>query len=33
LFRSLAWDVIDVIASPIAGRAANREFLIGARRD
>jgi 23S rRNA (cytidine1920-2'-O)/16S rRNA (cytidine1409-2'-O)-methyltransferase len=33
LFRSLGWDVIDVIASPIAGGAGNREFLIGARRD
>jgi len=33
LFGSLHWQVIDIIASPIAGGDGNREFLIGARRD
>jgi 23S rRNA (cytidine1920-2'-O)/16S rRNA (cytidine1409-2'-O)-methyltransferase len=33
LLGALGWDVIDVMESPIAGGAGNREFLIGARRD
>jgi len=32
-FAALRWDVIDIVASPIAGGAGNREFILGARRD
>jgi 23S rRNA (cytidine1920-2'-O)/16S rRNA (cytidine1409-2'-O)-methyltransferase len=30
---SLGWDVAGIIPSPLGGRARNREFLLGARRD
>jgi len=30
--RSLAWEVVEVIPSPIAGAEGNREFLLYARR-
>jgi 23S rRNA (cytidine1920-2'-O)/16S rRNA (cytidine1409-2'-O)-methyltransferase len=29
----LGWDVAGLIPSPLVGRARNREFLLGARRD
>jgi 23S rRNA (cytidine1920-2'-O)/16S rRNA (cytidine1409-2'-O)-methyltransferase len=31
--RSLGWQVMSVIPSPITGGEGNREFLLGARRD
>jgi predicted rRNA methylase YqxC with S4 and FtsJ domains len=30
--RSLGWDVVETIASPITGAEGNREFLLYARR-
>jgi len=30
---SLGWDLAGIIPSPLGGRARNREFLLGARRD
>jgi 23S rRNA (cytidine1920-2'-O)/16S rRNA (cytidine1409-2'-O)-methyltransferase len=30
---SLGWDLLGIFASPITGRAGNREFFLGARRD
>ena len=32
LARSLAWNVLGVVPSPVLGREGNREFLLGARR-
>ena len=32
LVRSLAWNLVGVLPSPVLGRDGNREFLLGARR-